>query len=60
MDVDVPINWIKVTCLLPAEAYGVFDAAREKLRVRGLDHEREEIRNGLALEALAAEYLASP
>lgn len=57
--VPVQSNWTRVVCIIPAEAFQVFDAARTKLEREGVVHPVEQVQNGMVLEILAAEYLSS-
>ena len=53
-------NWVKVTCIMPADAFATFDAARELVAKKyGVQHDVEQVSNGLVLEVLSAEFLAS-
>jgi hypothetical protein len=53
-------NWVKVTCVMPAEAFAIFDTARDRVaRQYGINHPAEQVNNGLVLEVLAAEFIAS-
>lgn len=54
-----PSEWIKVTCIIPAESFQVFDAARTRLEREGVTHPNEQVQNGMVLEIMAAEFLAS-
>lgn len=52
-------DWVKVTCIIPAESFQVFDSARTRLEREGVVHPNEQMQNGMVLEILAAEFLAS-
>jgi len=44
---------------MPVEAFATFDAARGKLEKMGVQHQQEVVKNGMVLEILSAEFLAS-
>lgn len=50
-------NWVKITCVIPAEMFVVWDTVCSELSRKGVDHESEPVRNGFVLEYLCAEYL---
>ena len=54
-----PARWVKVSSLIPTDLYIVWDEVCEMLRKRGVDHHNELVRNGMVLEYLCAEYIAS-
>lgn len=58
---DVPreSRWVKVTCIIPAESFIVFDETRGRLaREHGVSHPVEPVQNGMVLEIVCAEWLA--
>ena len=52
-------RWIKVQAVIPAEVFPLWDTVCGMLEREGVDHKHEVVRNGMVLEILAAEYLAS-
>lgn len=52
-------RWVKVTCIIPAESFVVFDETRGRLeREYGVRHKIEQVQNGMVLEIVCAEWLA--
>jgi hypothetical protein len=51
-------SWVKITAVIPAEVFIVWDEVRERLAEQGITHGNEPVRNGMILEILAAEFLA--
>lgn len=52
-------RWVKVSAVIPADLYIVWDSVVTVMQKRGIDHDSEVIRNGMVLEVLCADYLAS-
>lgn len=50
-------NWVKVTAVIPADLFVVWDTVCNRLAQEGVTHDSEPVRNGMVLEILAAEYL---
>jgi len=50
-------NWVKITCVVPAEMFAVWDVVCNELAKDGVSHDNEPVRNGMVLEVLAAEFL---
>lgn len=50
-------SWVKITCVVPAEMFAVWDSVCSELAREGFTHENEPVRNGIVLEVLCAEYL---
>lgn len=53
-------NWVKITCVIPAESFSVFDEVRGILEREGVRHDLEPVWNGMVLEIVCAEFLAGP
>jgi hypothetical protein len=52
-------RWVKVTCVIPAESFVVFDEVRGRLeREYEVRHPVEQVQNGMVLEIVCAEWLA--
>lgn len=51
-------NWVKVTCIIPAESFIVFDEVRGRLEKEGVRHNVEQVQNGMVLEIICAEWMA--
>jgi hypothetical protein len=52
-------SWVKVTCVIPAEVFPLFDTVRSNLEGMGVRHNIEQVQNGMVLEIVCAEWLAS-
>lgn len=50
-------NWVKISAVIPADLYVVWDEVCERLRREGVDHHSEVVRNGMVVEILCAEYI---
>lgn len=51
-------NWVKITAVIPAEMFVVWDTVASRIEEEvGQLHDSEPVRNGMILEILAAEYL---
>lgn len=53
-----PTQWVKVTAVVPADLYVVWDTVCGMLENQGVTHRSEQVRNGMVLEVLAAEWIA--
>lgn len=52
-------SWVKVTCIIPAESFIVFDETRGRLaREHDVRHPVEQVQNGMVLEIVCAEWLS--
>jgi hypothetical protein len=53
-----PVKWVKVSAVIPADLFVVWQEVIERMEKRGIRHDVEVVRNGMIIEVLSAEYLA--
>lgn len=51
---------MKITSIIPVDVWPMWEVAVDRMRKEGIAHPVENIRNGMVLEMLIAEYLAGP
>lgn len=55
-----PSEWVKLTVIIPGALWPAWEAAKDKAARAGISHRVQNVENGLVLEVLIAEFLASP
>lgn len=56
----MPDQWTKITVVVVDDVAGLFELARERIIEFATHDPKDAIQNGIVVEALLAEFLASP
>lgn len=51
-------EWVKLTAILPGDVWQIWESVVDTLEQENVTHENEQVRNGIIVEILCAEYLA--